>query len=467
MVKSGGGDALETHSGGVKTSFENNVESVYVCVDRCGTVKEVMKHVGVTEEVGFANFVPEFPGVMPSLDRVGSWLPCFPDAKTYTSSGSVCIEETEIMHVDQDKKVVEASLLKSEKCLASNGFHVHVSKSGVNGRRDQASNPFLVSPLEYGEKVVSLASIPETRVGLKSNDVEIVVEKRPVVKLKLKTGKKFLATGIKAGDLSFSLQLTGFYYLQKWLSDMLHLHSVRKREGQGCRLCNGTFDDGFLYAYTLVVLQVLYGTSLYHLSNKASRDNDLVEGVELVGLKHLNNMNINQYMVVADAPLETFEVPDDIYCNHVPFCFKYDKEISSDECSENIDIEEPMDSKVIEDAWLRNHVTGTRLHDIIDWTVHFCKPAMMKHERNEWACFNAHKRTQVGYGGISFEDWVKVKFGDVQLNKQIEVQCRNEWAKVKFSYMENLISNPKIDPAFWGSASTSSDNKSGHDSSTH
>ncbi|PWA61277.1 hypothetical protein CTI12_AA374470 [Artemisia annua] len=144
---------------------------------------------------------------MPPVDRVPSWLPCFPDAKTYTSSGSVCIEETEIMQVDQDKKAVETSLLKSEKCLASNGFHVHVSEPVVNGGREQAINPFLVSPLEYGEIVVSLASVPKRRrialiiQGLKRNDVEIVVEKRPVVKLKLQTGNKFLATGSRDGKI--------------------------------------------------------------------------------------------------------------------------------------------------------------------------------------------------------------------------------------------------------------------------
>ena len=70
--------------------------------------------------------------------------------------------------------------------------------------------------------------------------------------------------------------------------------------------------------------------------------------------------------------------------------------------------------------------------------------------RYEWACFNAHRRTQVGYEGIEFDDWVKVMFGDIKLNKQVEIIHRNEWARVKFSHMKEFHFNP----TFWGSSSS-------------
>ena len=137
-------------------------------------------------------------------------------------------------------------------------------------------------------------------------------------------------------------------------------------------------------------------------------------------------------------------------------------------------------SKSVMDAWFTYHLYNTYDHETTKWTVHFCNPAFMRNEgttqawptcdpfqkecnggkfpheiikRYEWACFNAHKRAQVGYGGITFNDWVKVKFGNIQLNKQIEIQYRDEWAKVKFGHMKDLYSNPMIDPAFWNSGS--------------
>ena len=95
-----------------------------------------------------------------------------------------------------------------------------------------------------------------------------------------------------------------------------------------------------------------------------------------------------------------------------------------------------------------------RLNEKVNWTVHFCTPAIMTYrgttqawptcdpfkgkcdggrspelnldKRNEWACFNANKRDQVGYLGISFENWIKVKFGERRLNKQVEMQYRDE-----------------------------------------
>ena len=61
----------------------------------------------------------------------------------------------------------------------------------------------MAQSLSLWAKVVSpLGRIALIIRGLKRNDVEIVVEKRPVVKLKLQTGKKFLAaSGSRDGKI--------------------------------------------------------------------------------------------------------------------------------------------------------------------------------------------------------------------------------------------------------------------------
>ena len=53
-------------------------------------------------------------------------------------------------------------------------------------------------------------------------------------------------------------------------------------------------------------------------------------------------------------------------------------------------------------------------------------------KRYEWACFNNHLRKEFGYKGISFENWIEVKFKEVQLNLEDKMKYRNEWAKANF-----------------------------------
>ena len=76
-------------------------------------------------------------------------------------------------------------------------------------------------------------------------------------------------------------------------------------------------------------------------------------------------------------------------------------------------------------------------------------------KRNEWACFNTHKRNQVGYHGISFENWIKVKFGERQLNKQMEMQYRDEWVKANFLVEDRYSMTPYITPNVWDHSPTS------------
>ena len=79
----------------------------------------------------------------------------------------------------------------------------------------------------------------------------------------------------------------------------------------------------------------------------------------------------------------------------------------------------------------------------IEWTVHFCRPTILKigeatHAwpicdplrnkcngrklteplaiRYEWACFNEHMRKEVSFIGIAFDDWVEVIFGESKIS---------------------------------------------------
>lgn len=120
------------------------------CLSESGIIKEISQYIGVSEEVGFAYSIPPFPvikerkstptffqtGKTPPLDHIPHWLPCFPDPNTYSDKA------------DQDQKVMEPPLLKSEQHLVSNGSQVPVN------------NHFLAFPLEYGKKEVSLVSLP-------------------------------------------------------------------------------------------------------------------------------------------------------------------------------------------------------------------------------------------------------------------------------------------------------------------
>lgn len=91
------------------------------------------------------------------------------------------------------------------------------------------------------------------------------------------------------------------------------------------------------------------------------------------------------------------------------------------------------DSKFDKNPWFHNYFNSVNSGEEVEWTVHFCKPAIMKQggttqawptcdplhkkcnggkltkplvKRYEWACFNEHMRKEVNYKGISFEDWV-------------------------------------------------------------
>lgn len=224
------------------------------CLSGSGIIKDISQYVSVSEEVGFAYSVPSFPvirerqsipsffhaGETPPMDNIPPWLPCFPDPKTYT------IEETEKSQdrVDQDHMVIGPLLLKSEQCLACKGSQVAVVvEVGHNGIREHVNNPFLASPLQSGEKEVSLVSLPARLVeedvaqnhslwanhvsalgtfappiqGFKSNGVDIeegskkvVVERRRAVQLKFHIGKRSLNTANRQGKIGNAEAMSWF-----------------------------------------------------------------------------------------------------------------------------------------------------------------------------------------------------------------------------------------------------------------
>ncbi|XP_076950517.1 transcription initiation factor TFIID subunit 8-like [Bidens hawaiensis] len=178
------------------------------CRDNCllglGIVKDLSQFVNLSEEIGFAYSVPKFPvtkeqkltssflqtGETPPSDDIPPWLPVFLDPVT---------EETQIVTDGiEQQKVLEPLSSKLEQ-------------------RD--NNPFLSVPLKFGEKDISVISLPaklkddemvqnggnhvfeldqsgQTNKALK-NGCEtnegsgiVVLENRPTVQMKFDAGKK-------------------------------------------------------------------------------------------------------------------------------------------------------------------------------------------------------------------------------------------------------------------------------------
>ncbi|PWA52201.1 hypothetical protein CTI12_AA456800 [Artemisia annua] len=147
------------------------------------------------------------------------------------------------------------------------------------------------------------------------------------------------------------------------------------------------------------------------------------------------------------------------------------------------------DSDFDQSLWARNYQNSTNSEEEIDWTCHFCKPALMIEnritqawptcdpsrkkcnggelihgdvaKRYEWACFNESKRSEIGYHGISFGNWVKVRFGETQLSTKDEMYHCNEWAKANFLGRNRLKLVQYVAPTVWDRPNASKDKESG------
>ena len=139
--------------------------------------------------------------------------------------------------------------------------------------------------------------------------------------------------------------------------------------------------------------------------------------------------------------------------------------------------------------WDRNYKNSANSEEEVDWTIHFCKPTLLIENGNtqawptcdplrrkcnggalihgdmakryKWACFNEAKRSKVGYRGISFENWLKVRFEEGQLNNQDIIRYRSEWAKANFLRRNRIRLVQYMVPTVWDKPNTSEDKRSG------
>ncbi|WCJ34490.1 TBP-associated factor 8 [Euphorbia peplus] len=220
------------------------------CVVKSSSVKELIGFVVCSDEIPFAQPVPSFPVVrdrklIPSFvdmnetppgKHIPAWLPALPDPHTYLhtpmwNERAVDLRAEKIEQARQRRKA-ERALLSLQQRLLSNG------SAGASTSSSQAkdnnhvkelvvsdSNPFLSTPLQPGEKDVSVSTVvlPEK---LKNNvslmdafapaieaardgdfddnggsERRVLPEKRSNIIFKFKTGKKLLSQPL---DLSFS-----------------------------------------------------------------------------------------------------------------------------------------------------------------------------------------------------------------------------------------------------------------------
>ncbi|PIM97876.1 putative bromodomain transcription factor [Handroanthus impetiginosus] len=148
-----------------------------------GVVRDIIHYVGKEEEVPFAYSIPVFPVVKertldpsfaqanenPPDEHIPSWLPKFPDPKTYTdlSSGNEKDSETEVVNkiqqVEEQHRKVERPLPNVQKKLTFNGSEAGAfSDQGdaTKAQRAAENNPFLAPPFQSGEKEVFLPVLP-------------------------------------------------------------------------------------------------------------------------------------------------------------------------------------------------------------------------------------------------------------------------------------------------------------------
>ncbi|TXG58470.1 hypothetical protein EZV62_016299 [Acer yangbiense] len=218
-----------------------------------GMVKELIEFVDSNEEIPFAQPIPLFPVVKsrklipsfsemsetPAGKHIPSWLPAFPDPHTYihTPMWNERKSDPRADKIEQarQRRKAEMALLSLQKRLVCSG-ETGTSASGPPPNcekeeeevRESEGNPFLVKPVQPGEKDVSSVSLPAKLKDetLGANHVSVMKafapaieavkgsglmcddgdgerkslpDKRPAVHFKFKTSKKFLGESV---DLS-------------------------------------------------------------------------------------------------------------------------------------------------------------------------------------------------------------------------------------------------------------------------
>ncbi|KAL3526599.1 hypothetical protein ACH5RR_011255 [Cinchona calisaya] len=160
----------------------SGASDVHRCLSSSGTVRDIVRYMGEAEETPFAYSIPGFPvvkerepfrsfkqsGVRPPSEHIPSWLPGFPDPKTYvdlTLGDEKAAEsrEDEVGQVEKHRDT-EKALADLQRKMTCNGSGSSVAPdfgdAANKGKGAMECNPFLAPPLQHGEKEVSLVLPP-------------------------------------------------------------------------------------------------------------------------------------------------------------------------------------------------------------------------------------------------------------------------------------------------------------------
>ncbi|KAM1112370.1 hypothetical protein FF1_045201 [Malus domestica] len=245
------------------------------CLTSSGTVREIAQYVAETEHIPFSYTIPQFPVVKdrnlnPSFwqssvetpgEHIPSWLPAFPEPHTYAQSPILnerAIEpQTDMVEQEKQQRNVERSLFNLQRRLLCNGSEGPSVEPEDADKAKQAreSNPFLATPLQYGEMDVSHVAVPakissEATVGnvvaenhvlnqcslletfapaietMKSGSCEseegqkeILVSRRPIVQFKVGIAKKSLSTTFHSSPYNKGFQKTYSLFEREYEKD--------------------------------------------------------------------------------------------------------------------------------------------------------------------------------------------------------------------------------------------------------
>ncbi|GAV69634.1 Bromo_TP domain-containing protein/TAF8_C domain-containing protein [Cephalotus follicularis] len=239
----------------------SGVSEMGSCLVGLGTVREIMRFVGYSEEIPFSQPVPRFPivrdrrmipsflhmGETPPGKHIPAWLPAFPDAHTYIHTPMwnerTTDPRTDKIEQARQRRKAERALLSLQQRLLFNGS-AGSSSSGTNGvdaeeLQVDTRNPFLATPFKSGEKEVSEVVLPDrlsdggvgrkvvsvldafapaieaVKEGFRDDGVgerRFLPEKRPAVHFKVRTGKKILGE-----SMDLSLQKKGGGRTALWI----------------------------------------------------------------------------------------------------------------------------------------------------------------------------------------------------------------------------------------------------------
>ncbi|PRQ53355.1 putative bromodomain associated domain, transcription factor TFIID, subunit 8 [Rosa chinensis] len=165
------------------------------CLASSGTVKEISQYVTETEHVPFAYSTPQFPvikdrkltlsfwqsGEETPGEHIPTWLPAFPEPHTYSQSTTCNERATEpdsaIVEQEKQQRNVERATLNFQRRLVCNGMEGPSVDPGDVEKAKQAreNNPFLATPLQFGETEVSQVTLP-AKLSIEATEEILVAE---------------------------------------------------------------------------------------------------------------------------------------------------------------------------------------------------------------------------------------------------------------------------------------------------